>query len=155
MPRTIRYQAAIVQDDHLLLLKMHDRPTGEMFWIFPGGGREPGETEEQCVKREVLEETHLHVEVVRFLFEAPDIPLGSYQYLRTYLCRVRSGVARPGCEPEMDSDGHQTIRQIGWFDLRQYNSWDGLLDDKQVTYRLLRRVRAELGYVKSDWAGKS
>lgn len=149
MNRTIRYQAAIVQDDHLLLLKVHERSTGAIFWLFPGGGREPGETEEQCVEREVLEETHLRVDVVRFLFEAPDIP-GGYNRLRTYLCRIRDGAARPGCEPEVDGDGYQTIQEIGWFDLRHCETWDAMLDDEEITHRLLQRVRVELGFIKSD-----
>lgn len=152
MSRTIRYQAAIVQNDHLLLLKVHDRPTGKVFWLFPGGGREPGETEEQCVAREVLEETHLRVEVERFLFEVPDIPERGSNQLRTYLCRARGGVARPGSEPEIDGDGHQTIRQIGWFDLRQRETWNAMLNEEEITYRLLQRVRTELGFMKSDCA---
>jgi 8-oxo-dGTP diphosphatase len=150
MSRTIRYQAAIVQDDHLLLLKVNDKPTGEIFWLFPGGGREPGETEEQCVEREVLEETHLRIEVIRFLFEAPDIPDGGYNRLRTYLCRIRDGVARPGCEPEVDGDGHQTIQEIGWFNLRLRETWDAMLDEEQITYHLLQRVREDLGFMRSD-----
>lgn len=120
--------------------------------IFPGGGREPGETDEQCVAREVLEETHLRVEVVSFLFETPDIPEGSYSRLRTYLCRIRGGVARLGCEPEVDGDGHQTIHEIGWFDLRGRETWDAMLDEEQITHRLLQRVRTELGFMKSDCA---
>ncbi len=150
MSRTIRCQAAIVQNDHLLLLKVHDKPTGEIFWLFPGGGREPGETEEQCVAREVYEETHLRVKVIRFLFETPDIPEGSYKRLRTYLCRVREGAARPGCEPEVDGDDHQTIQGIGWFDLRRRETWDAMLDEEQITCHLLQRVRAELGFMKND-----
>jgi len=135
--RSIRYQAAI------------DRPTGEIFWLFPGGGREPGETEKQCVEREVFEETHLRVEVTRFLFETPDIPEGGYKCLRTYLCLVREGAARPGCEPEIDGDGHQTIQELGWFDLRQRETWDAMLEEEQITYYLLQRVRAELGFMKN------
>jgi 8-oxo-dGTP pyrophosphatase MutT (NUDIX family) len=141
------HQAAIVQNDHL---QVHDRPTGEIFWLFPGGGREPGETEEQCVEREVLEETHLRVEVVRFLFEAPDIPERGGNRLRMYLCQIRGGAARPGCEPEVDGDGHQTIQDLGWFDLHQRETWDAMLDEERITYRLLQRVRAELGFMQSD-----
>ena len=35
------YQAAVVRDDHVLLLKVFDRADGVEFWLLPGGGREP------------------------------------------------------------------------------------------------------------------
>jgi hypothetical protein len=57
MRRSIRYQAAVVLDDHLLLLKVLDGRSGKLFWVFPGGGQEPGETEEECIEREMREET--------------------------------------------------------------------------------------------------
>src|SRR5215208_1762601 len=96
--RDVRYQAAIVHEDQLLLLKVVDRDSGAAFWLLPGGGREAGETEEACVQREVREETFLEVAVVRALFEAPDPPGGIYERLRTYLCHVIGGEARPGIE---------------------------------------------------------
>jgi 8-oxo-dGTP pyrophosphatase MutT (NUDIX family) len=136
-----------VLDDHLLLLKVLDRQTGELFWLFPGGGRESGETAEQCVEREVWEETHLRVAVTQFLFEAPDIPEGSYDWLRTYLCAVQAGTARPGTEPELDGDGQPTIQAIGWFHLRQPDTWDALLREDKITYHILQQVRAILGYL--------
>jgi len=70
--RDVRYQAAIVREDHVLLLKVVDIDSGAMFWVLPGGGREAGETEEACVQREVREETELAVAVVRPLFEVPE-----------------------------------------------------------------------------------
>jgi 8-oxo-dGTP pyrophosphatase MutT (NUDIX family) len=147
MRRSIRYQAAVVLDDHLLLLKVLDGRTGKLFWVFPGGGQESGETEEECVEREVREETHLCVAVTRFLFEVPDIPEGNYDRLRTYLCVVREGTARPGIEPEVDEDPHPIIREIGWFHLRQPEVWDPLLHESEITYYMLEQVREALGYL--------
>jgi 8-oxo-dGTP pyrophosphatase MutT (NUDIX family) len=63
--RDVRYQAAIVREDHVLLLKVVDLDGGAMFWVLPGGGREADETEEACVQREVREEIELAVAVVR------------------------------------------------------------------------------------------
>src|SRR5262245_38519648 len=113
MKRTIRYQAAIIRNDHLLLLKVTDFTTGQTFWVIPGGGREEGETEMDCVRREVLEETYLHVEVERLLVDEPGIPGDMYQRLKTYLCQVVGGEAQPGIEPEVDTADQMTISAIG------------------------------------------
>ena len=99
--RTTRYQAAIMRDSELLLIRYEldrearRRATGAgarpSWWMFPGGGREAGESEEECVVREVREETHLAVRVERLLYEAPVRNVGSYRNRRCYLCYVKSG----------------------------------------------------------------
>jgi 8-oxo-dGTP pyrophosphatase MutT (NUDIX family) len=141
--RTIRYQAAIVRDGHLLLIQAHVPATGQRFWLLPGGGIEPGEAEDACVRREVMEETHLRVEVIRPLMETPDIPGGIYQTLRTYLCHVIDGEARPGIEPE--DEAVSTITAVCWFDLRDPASWDTLILDDPITYPTIQAIREALG----------
>jgi 8-oxo-dGTP pyrophosphatase MutT (NUDIX family) len=148
--RDVRYQAAIVHDHHVLLLKVVDLESGAMFWLLPGGGREKGETEEACVQREVREETELAVTVVRPLFEVLDHPGGIYDRLRTYLCQVIGGEARPGIEPEVDTPAHTTIREVGWFDLRAPITWNALVRGDPITMPLLRQVCAALGYVTDE-----
>ena len=146
MKRTTRYQAAIVENDHILLLKMIDYEHGTMFWALPGGGQEADETEEACVQREVLEETCLRVEVVRLILDEPDIPDGIYQRLKTYVCRVIDGELKPGYEPEVDTSDFTTIQEVRWFDLRDPGAWDLLAVADPFTYPLLQRIRAVLGY---------
>lgn len=53
--RHTRYQGAIIKDDQILLIKHTEHETGRSYWVIPGGGREPGETEMACVKREMWE----------------------------------------------------------------------------------------------------
>jgi ribosomal protein S18 acetylase RimI-like enzyme len=97
--RDIRYQAAIIQNGHVLLAQMRS-PEGELFWLLPGGGREGNETAEECLIREMQEETGLTVKVERLLFVEPDMPGGAYDFLHTYLCYPISGAAQAGIEPE-------------------------------------------------------
>jgi len=53
---------------HQLLLVEHEDPaSGERYWVFPGGGRQRGETLAQAALREVLEETGVEVRLVRRL----------------------------------------------------------------------------------------
>ncbi len=142
----IRYQAAIIDQDRVLLLRVNDFATRTTFWLFPGGGPMPGETPEACVKREVMEETSLQVEVLRFLCAIPDIADGLYDQLHTYLCRVIDGTAVPGIEPEVDAPGLATIQEVRWFDLMAPEAWPPLLRGDPITYPLLQHLRVALGY---------
>ena len=90
-----RVCAAIIQGDKILMVK--HRHDGKSYWTLPGGGVQPGESNEQALVREVLEETQLKVEVDRFLFEEPYSEGVSYCYLVTQKTADR---ARMGSDPE-------------------------------------------------------
>jgi hypothetical protein len=60
---------------------------------------------------------------------------------------VQAGTARPGIEPEVDGEGQPIIQDIGWFHLRQPETWDALLREDEITYHMLQQVRAALGHV--------
>lgn len=98
--RDIRYQAAVLRDHYVLLLKVFDRAGGVEFWLFPGGGREPGESVEDCLRRELREETHLEVEVSSLLFRELGsrgfAPIPFEQPLADYIeaFHARNGLAR-------------------------------------------------------------
>ena len=147
MSRKTRYQAAIVQDHQILLLKVWDHTfTGKTFWLIPGGGRLPSESEEACVKREALEETSLHVAVERLILDVADVPQDHYQRSKTYLCRIIGGNPKPGVEPEVDSDEKRTIQAVGWFDLRDPSGWEPLAKNDPITHTKLQQIRTALGY---------
>lgn len=146
MPRAIRYQGAIVRDHHLLLIKHRHHADGRDYWIVPGGGIEDGETEAQCVIREMREETHLEVRVERLLLdEAADV-IGVYARYKTYLCAPLSGEAQPGHEPEPEAAAAYSITEVGWFDLRDETQWDKQVLADPVTYPLVKRIKHALGY---------
>jgi 8-oxo-dGTP diphosphatase len=149
MARTTRYQGAILRDHHLLLIKHRHHADGRAYWVIPGGGIEAGETEEQCVVREMREETHLEVRLERLLLdEAP--PSGSvYARHKTYLCVPLAGEARPGHEPEPEVSAAYSITDVGWFDLRDEGAWDLLVFADPFTYPLMRRLRQALGYLEA------
>jgi ADP-ribose pyrophosphatase YjhB (NUDIX family) len=57
--------SALVLDEHDRVLLTRRTDNGR--WCLPGGRLDPGESAEECCVREVLEETGLHVEVVRLI----------------------------------------------------------------------------------------
>jgi 8-oxo-dGTP diphosphatase len=59
---------AIILDDHLIALIERFRE-GNHYFVFPGGGIEENESQEDAVVREVLEETGLDVVVDRLIAE--------------------------------------------------------------------------------------
>jgi 8-oxo-dGTP diphosphatase len=61
----------IVRDNRVLMVHERSLRHAREWWTLPGGGIEPGETAEQAVRREVLEETGLVVEEVRYLLDTP------------------------------------------------------------------------------------
>lgn len=146
LPRGIRYQAAIIEAHHVLLLRVFLREDGREIWIFPGGGREPGESDVDCLRRELREETHLEVAVGPRLFVTPVVGDDLYDALWTYRCTIIGGEARPGVEPEVDHDGQVTIRALGWFDLRDPDSWGPQVAAAKATQPLLYQLRVALGY---------
>ncbi len=78
-----RAVAIIVNDQNIVLI--HRIEDGKEYYIFPGGGVEPGETVEQAVVREVREETSLEVTTDKLLYHHMlDDDTEHFFYLCTY-----------------------------------------------------------------------
>jgi 8-oxo-dGTP diphosphatase len=129
------------QENRILLAQRGGEPL-RGWWSLPGGVLETGETLEQGVKREVLEETGLVVEIDRFLtvFERimPDSEgRPEYHYvLVDYICRAVGGslCAADDCaalrwvaEDEIDSVQPLTLGTAGV--IRQ--AWESIRQEKQ------------------------
>jgi 8-oxo-dGTP pyrophosphatase MutT (NUDIX family) len=143
--RDIRYQAAILHNWQILLIQHREHASGHSYWLLPGGGREGEETPEQCLIREVQEETGLTITVERLLLDDP-APAGDvYQRFHTYLCRPSTFTASPGMEPEPEASAVYAIAAVAWFPLYDEASWSPQVLSDSLTAPLLRRIRAALG----------
>lgn len=97
---TIEVAAAIIQQDGRYLIAKRKAGTHlGGFWEFPGGKREPGESLEACLRRELQEELGIEItapepfRVIRH--EYPDKTVE----LHFFRCSVARGEAQPlGCD---------------------------------------------------------
>ncbi len=93
---------AVVRDPQgrLLMIKRGREP-GAGLWSIPGGRIEPGETDDEALVREMLEETNLTVEVGRLLgrVQRPGLD-GAVIDIRDYAVTVIGGTLRPGDDAE-------------------------------------------------------
>ena len=104
MPTHIMAGAGIVLNDNeeVLMVKTHNQG-----WVFPGGQVEVGENVIDAVKREIMEEAGVDVEVKEVFCIASNT--GKYpgyngvkeiptKLMLDFICRARSGVPRPSEE---------------------------------------------------------
>ena len=151
MARHTRYQGAIIHNDAIMLIRHKHHATNRTYWVFPGGGIEDGETEEECISREMKEETNLIVSVERLILDEPEHPDEIYKWQKTYLCRPIEGIPKPGYEPEPEAAAEYSIVEVRWFDLRDEIDWGDKLLQDPITYPQLLRLREALGYGQRSW----
>jgi ADP-ribose pyrophosphatase YjhB (NUDIX family) len=79
----------------LMIQRGHDPGAG--LWSIPGGRVEPGETDEQALVREMLEETNLQVKVGKLIGRVQREGLGGAVVdIGDYAATVTGGTLRPG-----------------------------------------------------------
>ena len=87
--------ALIFHSGKLLIAQRHAGAHLGGLWEFPGGKREPGETFEQCLIREIREELGVEISVGELFEEiVHDYPEKSV-HLKFFLCRLLSGEPQP------------------------------------------------------------
>ena len=116
--------AAIIRDGKILMIRHQDGKRN--YWTLPGGAVTEGESLEQATIREVLEETHLDISVVKLLFEELYEHGVSYCFLATV---KNDKEAKLGTDPEEKNipPTHRMLQEIGWHSLEK------MKDDQQVS----------------------
>ena len=101
MPYKRNRVAALVVEGNSILLAEH-RKDGKVYYLLPGGGVEKGEYEEDALKRELLEESGLSANPVKFMFQTVTISPDKSRHIiqKVYLSKV-SGTISPSKDPRV------------------------------------------------------
>ncbi len=113
MRTNVRVCAIIKRGNQVLLI--HRFKNGDEYWVFPGGGVESGETWDQALAREVMEETSLPVASFQKIKEI-DLEGGKKHVI--YLVGIEDGVPRLG-GPELADQGESNQYILEWVDIKK------------------------------------
>ena len=86
----IRVTCAIIEiNSQLLVVQRSEEMRLPLKWEFPGGKIEPGESAEECIKREIQEELNIEIELVSKLtpsiFDYPAFSIVLIPFTASYL----------------------------------------------------------------------
>ena len=107
----IRVCGLCIEDEEILLVNHHSLNKNGDFWGPPGGGMDFGQSAEENLKREFIEETGLNIEIERFLFvhEYLSPPLHAIELV--FKVKRIDGTLKIGLDPELQKD-EQIIKNV-------------------------------------------
>jgi len=107
----IRVCGLCIEGEKILLVNHHSLNKVGDFWAPPGGGMDFGQSSEDNLKREFLEETGLNIEIERFLFvhEYLSPPLHAIELV--FNVKRTGGELKIGFDPELQAD-EQIIKDV-------------------------------------------
>ena len=97
------------KEDSLLLV--HARNFKGTFYSLVAGFLETGETLEECVMREVKEETGLDIEIGTLIWHVEEVSQRGQRFVNFFLGKVSGGELALGEDPEFD-EAHQVLREV-------------------------------------------
>jgi len=120
IPQKIKERARAIIIDHGKILLINRIKGDDFYWVIPGGGVEFGESHEQAVKRECLEELGVKIEVQKLFLQRPsDKQETKGQQEFFYLCNIIDGKIGTGQGPEFQAGTqYGGAYRIKWVDLK-------------------------------------
>ncbi len=116
----VRPTAVLIEDGKMLLLEQRVSGSSERRWSLPGGTVEPGETIEECLVREVREETGLEVALDRLLYVCDRIDGDTHVVHITFAVRRTGGALKARAEPEGGAHPIRSVKMVPLASLREY-----------------------------------
>ena len=114
----IRVCGICIEENKILLIRHHSIGESGELWTPPGGGMNYGESAEDALIREFIEETGLTVSIEKFLCvnEYLTPPLHAIELF--FIVKKTGGFLQTGIDPELHAD-RQIITKIEWLSIEQ------------------------------------
>ena len=114
----VRVCGICINGDSMLLVNHHSLNQDNDFWAPPGGGMDFGQSAEENLKREFLEETGLRIDVEKFLcvHEYLKTPLHAIELF--FKVKAAGGSLVKGLDPELKRS-EQIIRDVRYISMKK------------------------------------
>jgi mutator protein MutT len=120
----VRPTGILIEDGKILLIKQEVTKTRQ--WSLPGGKLEPGETIEDCLVRELKEETGLDISIKELLYVCDRFTKDNHVLHMTFLIN-RVGNKPPALkwthQDQHTSSSSKTIREINMVDIDKLTNY--------------------------------
>ena len=132
----------ILQDKRKRILISDEYIRGDYFTKFPGGGLELGEGTRQCVEREFLEETGLHVTAGEHIYTTDYFQILSvYYFVSTNddLSALQIHLKTFDFTKEQTSDPNGQIEALRWIEWSKFSEESVSLPIDKIVARILKQ----------------
>ena len=130
--KTIEVVAAVIRKDDKIFTTQRGYGEWKDWWEFPGGKMEPGETQEEALKREIREELSTDISVDEFLctveYDYPKFHL----VMHCYMCSLLTD--------SLHLNEHEAAK---WLGREELTSVKWLPADVEVIERLLLKLESQ------------
>lgn len=126
----IRVAGLVVRNDKILLAE-HEKG-GRRYWLLPGGGMEFGETLEEALKRELVEEAGLAVETGKLLWIVESIPDDKHRHVLNLILEASASVDALIPTPD------RVLRDVQWKPIEELESLELFPDTRSEIARYLQ-----------------
>jgi len=114
-PIIVRVNGVLIEDNKILLVEQYVSETRN--WAHPGGKPEFGETLEQCIIREMKEETGLDVAVEELLYITDRISQDNHVIIISFLVSRKGGELGTGSGLEFATGKIKSVRMVPFNEL--------------------------------------
>ena len=139
----VRVAALIIRESKILLAQ-HEKG-GRCYWLLPGGGVEFGESVEEALHRELLEEAGLPIRVHDLLWVVDSIPDDHHRHVINLILNAEALSSEVTPQPD------QVLRDVQWIDITSIPALEIFPDTKTEILRFIQTGDRGIGLLGKRW----